>query len=96
MLQCFTSLPKTSLGFSLRYSAYTKWAQCSMKVLMAEDRSVIKFYELQYLNKGGRCVKEKSKRQLQDISTILHFNTSKDCTAYVTFPHSTAANMIQG
>jgi hypothetical protein len=27
------------------------------------------------------------------ISTILHFNTFKDCTAYVTFPHCTAENI---
>lgn len=30
------------------------------------------------------------------ISTILHFNTFKDCTAYVTLPHCTAANMREG
>jgi hypothetical protein len=36
----------------------------SMKeALMAEERSVIRFYELQFLNERGRCIKQKSRRQ---------------------------------
>ena len=69
----------------------------SMKeVLMAEERNVIKFYELQFVNGRGRCIKGKGRRASRLISTILHFNTFKDCTAYVTFPHCTAANMTEG
>jgi hypothetical protein len=45
----------------------------SMKeVLMGEERSVIKFYELQYLNERRKCIKEKSKRQHQDLFLLFY------------------------
>ena len=91
VLKCFTSLPKTNLGFSI----YQMGTMHSMKeVLMAEERNVIKFYELQFLNGRGRCIKEKGTRQHQDL--FLLFYTFKDCTAYVTYPHCTAAKMTRG
>jgi hypothetical protein len=45
----------------------------SMKeVLVAEERSVIKFYELQYLNERGKIHKRKSRRQHQDLFLLLY------------------------
>ena len=79
------------------FGTYQMDTMHSMKeVLMAEERSVIKFYEVQFLNERGRCIKGKKQETASRlISTILHFNTFKDCTAYVTFPHCTAANMTE-
>jgi hypothetical protein len=42
------------------------------EVLMAKERSVIKFYELQFLNERGRCIKEKSRRQHQDLLLLFY------------------------
>lgn len=56
-----------------RFSIYHMGTMHPMKeVLMAEERSVIKFYELQYLNERGRSIKEKSKRQHQDLFLLFY------------------------
>ena len=54
------------------FSRYQMGTMHSMKeVLMAEERSVIKFYELQFLNERGRCIKE-NRRQHQDSFLLFY------------------------
>jgi surface antigen len=60
------------------------------EVLIAEEGSVIKVYELQHLNKRGEMYLKKKKGD--SIKTY----TFKDCTECVTFPHCTGANMTEG
>jgi hypothetical protein len=45
---------------------------------------------------GKMYKRKKQETASRLISTILHFNTFKDCTTYGTFPHCTAANMTEG
>jgi len=50
------------------FSIYQMGTMLSMnEVLMAEERSVIKCYELQFLSGRGRCIKEKGTRQHHDL-----------------------------
>jgi hypothetical protein len=59
------------------FSIYQVGTMHSMKeILMAEERSVIKFYVLQFLNERGRCIKGKKQETVSRLlATILHFNT---------------------
>ena len=98
MLKCYASLPKTNLCFSLRYSAHTNGHNAlherSINGRREKCNQILWTAILKWEGKMYKRKKQETASRL--ISTILHFNTFKDCTAYVTFPHCTAANMTEG